>query len=157
VVAAVRDLNRLEMVGETLRAALEALAAAARDWLTRHTTTTMINRYVARIDEWRLPNDILKAVTDRPAPAWLREIPAVDVLRRVWIQQYTIGANGREVIWRDAEEHGFPPGRRASSPRTTPTPGTDARHSAKRGTRWTGYPSRIQGPPQRNLRQHPGR
>lgn len=36
VLAAVRDLNRLEMVGETLRAALEALAAAAPGWLRRH-------------------------------------------------------------------------------------------------------------------------
>jgi transposase len=152
VVAAVRDLNRLEMVGETLRAALEALAAAAPEWLTRHTTTTMINRYVARIDEWRLPNDqakrhklgvqigtdgfrILKAVTDRRAPQWLREVPAVDVLRRVWIQQYTVGGTGREVIWRDAEQHGFPPG----STRIISPYDTDARHSAKRGTRWTGY------------------
>lgn len=81
----------------------------------------MINRYVARIDEWRLPNDqtkrhklgvqigtdgfrILKAVTDRRAPQWLREVPAVDVLRRVWIQQYTVGGTGREVISRDAEQ-----------------------------------------------------
>lgn len=33
VLAAVRDLNRLELAGETLRAALEALACAAPDWL----------------------------------------------------------------------------------------------------------------------------
>jgi hypothetical protein len=62
-------------------------------------------------------------------------IPAVDVLRRIWIQQYTIGANGREVIWRDAEQHGFPPGRtRIISPYDT-----GARHSQKRALRWTGY------------------
>ena len=66
---------------------------------------------------------------------WLREIPAVDVLRRVWIQQYTIGATGREVIWRDAQQHGFPPGRtRIISPYDT-----DARRSQKRALRWTGY------------------
>src|SRR6266540_603175 len=33
VLAAVRELNRLELVAETLRAALEALAAAAPTWL----------------------------------------------------------------------------------------------------------------------------
>ncbi|WP_435840659.1 hypothetical protein [Streptomyces bobili] len=33
VLAAVRSLNRLEFIGETLRAVLEALAAAAPDWL----------------------------------------------------------------------------------------------------------------------------
>jgi hypothetical protein len=112
----------------------------------------MRNRYLVRIDEWRLPNDptkrhklgvqigtdgfkILKAVVDRRSPGWLREIPAVDVLRRVWIQQYTVDAGGREVIWRDAQEHGFPPGRtRIISPYDT-----DARHSHKRGMRPTGY------------------
>ncbi|MFJ6054475.1 hypothetical protein [Streptomyces sp. NPDC092307] len=33
VLAAVHDLNRLEPAGETLRAALEALACAAPNWL----------------------------------------------------------------------------------------------------------------------------
>jgi transposase len=32
VLSAVRDLNRLELAGESVRAALEALAAAAPDW-----------------------------------------------------------------------------------------------------------------------------
>ena len=35
VLAATRDLNRLELVGETLRAALNAVAAVAPDWLRR--------------------------------------------------------------------------------------------------------------------------
>jgi hypothetical protein len=60
VVAAVRDLNRLEMVGETLRAALEALAAAAPQWLAGRIDAEVIKRYGARIDEWRLPNDQAK-------------------------------------------------------------------------------------------------
>jgi hypothetical protein len=51
VLAAVRDLNRLEMVGETLRAALEALAAAAPQWLAGHLDAAMVKRYGARIDE----------------------------------------------------------------------------------------------------------
>jgi transposase len=127
VVAAVRDLNRLEMVGETLRAALEALAAAAPQWLAGHIDADMVKRYGARIDEWRLPNDqagrkklavqvgrdgyrLLKAVAERQAPHWLREVPAVDVLRRVWVQQYTLSESGRAVIWRDADAHGHPPG-----------------------------------------------
>src|SRR5690349_2218845 len=33
VLAAIRSMNRLELAGETVRAALEALAAAAPDWL----------------------------------------------------------------------------------------------------------------------------
>jgi hypothetical protein len=43
------------------------------------------------------------------------------------------------VIWRDAELHGFPPGKtRIISPYDT-----DARHSEKRGCRWAGYKVHI--------------
>src|SRR5206468_618998 len=79
----------------------EPLAAAAPQWLATHIDAQTITRYEMRIDEWRLPKEqarrhelgvvtgrdgmrILKAVADRNAPQWLREIPAVDVLRRVW-------------------------------------------------------------------------
>jgi len=37
VISAVRDLNRLELAGERVRAALEALAAAAPDWVAMST------------------------------------------------------------------------------------------------------------------------
>ncbi|MGH4009452.1 MAG: hypothetical protein ACRDTH_15095 [Pseudonocardiaceae bacterium] len=32
--------------------------------------------------------DLLEALHAAPAPAWLREIPAIVVLRRVWLTQY---------------------------------------------------------------------
>ena len=43
---------------------------------------------------------LLQAVYDSAAPGWLRELPAMDVLRRVLLQNYTrtIAENGREVI-----------------------------------------------------------
>jgi transposase len=156
VVAAVRDLNRLEMAAETLRAALEALAAAAPQWLATRIDAEIIKRYAVRIDEWRLPHDqtkrqnlavqtgrdgyrILTAVADRKAPVWLRQIPAVDVLRQVWIQQYTTNESGRGVIWRDAKLHGLPPGKtQIISPYDI-----DARYSAKRGHSWIGYKVHI--------------
>ena len=152
VLAAVRELNRLEMVGETLRAALEALAAAAPTWLSAYINPELITRYGARIDEWRLPSDqpkrralgaqigadgwqLLQAIASASTPGWLWHIPAVQVLRQVWVQQYTLDAGGREVIWRDARAHGLPPGRSLLlSPYDT-----DARHSEKRGRGWTGY------------------
>jgi Transposase domain (DUF772) len=152
VLAAVRELNRLEMVGETLRAALEALAAAAPTWLTGQISPELITRYGARIDEWRLPSEqtkrrqlgaqigadgwrLLQAMISKTAPGWLWQIPAVQGLRQVWVQQYTLDESGREVIWRDAHTHGLPPGRiMLLSPYDM-----DARHSEKRGRGWTGY------------------
>lgn len=45
VVAAVRALNRLECVGETLRDVLNTLAESAPDWLGAHLPSEWIDRY----------------------------------------------------------------------------------------------------------------
>jgi hypothetical protein len=55
VLAAVRAVNRLEFLTETLRAALEALSAAAPDWLATHIDAEWVQRYGARADSYRLP------------------------------------------------------------------------------------------------------
>lgn len=106
VLAAVRTLNRIEMVGEILRAALEALAAAAPDWLAGWLPPEWVTRYPARVDAYRLPASeakrrawvlqagadgyrLLQAVQASDAPEWVRGIPAVATLRTVWIQQFT--------------------------------------------------------------------
>ena len=119
MISAVRDLNRLELAGESVRAALEAVAVVAPDWLAAVIDVAgWGRRYGARIDTWRLPTSktkraelvagygtdalvLLRAVlVDSAARAWLRELPAVDVLRRVLVQNYlvTTDATGREVI-----------------------------------------------------------
>jgi transposase len=154
VLAAVRSLNRLELAGETVRAALEALAAAAPGWLTGVIDASWTRRYGTPIDSWRLPSSetkktalaaqygqdgyrLLDAVTAADAPGWLRTLPAVEALRRIWVQQYyrIIDARGERVIRREATEHGLPPGHLAViSPYDL-----DARYSEKRGTGWTGY------------------
>src|ERR687894_1510024 len=55
VLAAVRAVNRLESVGETLRAALNALAAAVPEWLARPADAEWADRYGRRFEEWRPP------------------------------------------------------------------------------------------------------
>ena len=120
VLSAVRDLNRLELAGESVRACLEALAVAAPDWLAQVIDVSeWTTRYGARVDSWRLPSSktkcdrlaqvyggdavaLLRAVYAEHAPAWLGETPAVGVLRTVLIQNYYIctNARGREVITR---------------------------------------------------------
>jgi transposase len=152
VLAAVRAVNRLEFLTETLRAALEALSAAAPDWLATHIDAEWVQRYGARADSYRLPQgedkrtklavqvgadgfDLLEAIHAGHAPAWLREVPAVVVLRRVWITQYhrTITDGRQEVAWR--EDKDLPPSReRICSPYDT-----DARYATKRGSGWEGY------------------
>ena len=153
VLARIRDLNRLELAGETVRAALEALAAAAPGWLAGVIDASWQEVYGQRIDGWRLPASeakrkelaarygadgchLLEAVRAPGAPGWLRELPAVEALRRIWVQQYTRDADGT-VIRREAglSGHGVPPGRlRIISPYDL-----DARYSEKRGQGWGGY------------------
>jgi transposase len=160
VLAAVRDLNRLELAGESVRAALEALAVAAPDWLADTLDVTdWTVRYGVRVDSWRLPASqakrdalaaaygadgftLLRAVYAPHAAAWLAQLPAVDVLRRVLLQNYVLVTDrrGREVITRrEADVHGLPPGRdRITSPYDT-----DARRGGKRDLFWTGYKVHI--------------
>ena len=105
VLAAVRNLNRLECVGETLRRVLDDLARVAPDWLLAQVAPDWFDRYGARFEAYRLPKEqadrealqvqigqdgfhILTAIYGDTAPIWLREIPAVEVMRQVWIQQY---------------------------------------------------------------------
>ena len=157
VVAAVAALNRLELAGESVRAALEALAAAHPDWVAqRICVPDFARRYATPMTSWRPPVSkakqdelaiacardgyaLLEAVYDSSSPGWLREIPAVDVLRRVLVQNYmrTITADGREVIRRrekEPESDGLPPGHiRIASPYDT-----DARWGAKREEFWQG-------------------
>jgi transposase len=159
VIAAVRDLNRLELVGESVRAALEALTAAAPEWVDQVLVVPdWSHRYQQRIDTWRMPSSqtkkaelalnygkdgftLLQAVYNPASPAWLRELPAVQILRTVLLQNYTrtVAGNGREVVKRreSATEggDGLPPG----STRLTSPYDTDARWSAKRDTFWNGF------------------
>ena len=65
VLAAIRVLNRLELVAETLRAALNAVATVAPDWLQALTPLAWYERYSRRIEESRLP----KATAEREAYA----------------------------------------------------------------------------------------
>src|SRR5262249_36544428 len=55
VLAAVRQLNQVELVGESVRACVEALAAAAPDWVTACLDAGWQRRYGTRVDSWRMP------------------------------------------------------------------------------------------------------
>jgi transposase len=56
VLAAVRVLNRLELVAETLRMALNAVVVVAPEWLKRHAPAPWYQRYSRRIEYSRRPS-----------------------------------------------------------------------------------------------------
>jgi transposase len=53
--AAVRNLNRLECVGETLRYTLNSLVRIAPEWLKARAATAWYKRYGADLEQYRLP------------------------------------------------------------------------------------------------------
>ncbi len=55
ILAAIRPLNRLETLGETMRAALNSLAVAAPDWLAKRLKKDWFDRYGRRVENYRLP------------------------------------------------------------------------------------------------------
>jgi transposase len=105
VLGAVRLLNRLELVSETLRAALEDIATVAPEWVKSWVPQEWIERYGRRIEEGRLPKGeavrqqyaqqvgadgarLLARVQEADAPAVVREVARVQELGIVWQQQY---------------------------------------------------------------------
>jgi transposase len=152
VLAAVRTLNRLELVGETLRHALNVLAEVAPEWLRGWVPAEWYDRYSQRIEDYRLPptqatrdayaqvvgadgERLLRRVNETHELAWLHDLPAVQLLRTVWEQQYRREQRpeGTQVEWRTASE--LPaPGDRLESPYDA-----EARFATKRSTVWRGY------------------
>ena len=148
VLAAVRDLNRVELLAETLRATLNAIAAAAPDWLRALAPGEWFERYGCRIEDMRLPETgpkrdayvarvgtdgfrLLDALDGTDAPQEVATLPAVAVLRRVWARHFERpedGKDGGEKGARLQPVQGRGPGDRIESPYDT-----DTRFRAKSG------------------------
>jgi transposase len=148
VLSAMRTLNRLELVGETLRASLNELASVAPAWVQALAPVTWYERYSKRFEETRLPKglaarqtlgaeigrdgqallDALAVATNLP---WLGQLPSVQVLRTVWQQQYIVSEG--QLRMRTAEELA-PAGERINTPYDP-----EAGFGTKGGLSWSGY------------------
>jgi transposase len=165
VMGAIRLMNRLELAGESVRAVLEALAAAAPSWLGTIIDERWQQVYRARIDDMHLPESktarqelmlayardgyhLLDQIYSPTAPVWVRELDSVSALRQIWVQQFyrqidpatrpgSLGGH-REVVRvreKSPDGEGVPPGR----VKLISPYDLDARYSIKRDTRWGGY------------------
>ena len=93
------------MLGETVRAALNAIAEHDPDWLKEWVPVEWFERYARRIEEWRLPEgkqrqeqwmqrigqDGSRVLTEAwadQAPVLIRHLAEVEGLRRMWVQQF---------------------------------------------------------------------
>lgn len=152
VLASVKALNQLEIVGETMRHALNNIAAVAPDWLKTVAPSEWYERYSDRFEEYRLPNSkrereslieeigkdgyqLYSAIHQVKDWAWLGDLPAVEILRQVWLQQYWM--DDGQVKRRGPKE--MPPGGEWIRSPYDP----EARYGRKRDWSWVGYKLHI--------------
>jgi len=149
ILAAIRTLNRLELTAETIIHTLNVLATVAPDWLKEWVPEEWFNRYERRLDEYRLPQEkkertlfaetiggdgylLLSMIYSESAPEWLCSIPAVEIMRQIWVQHYYIEEG--VVNWR-TKGNIPPPAVMISSPHDV-----DVRFCTnKRDKTWEGY------------------
>ena len=159
VLAAIRVLNRLELVAETLRAALNAVATVAPDWLQALTPLAWYERYGRRIEDARLPKEpaareayaqqvgedgfqFLDALDHPDAPEEARLLPRIAALRHAWQRHYERVAPdpaapdspGAPRVRFKANRELPPAAEGLESPYDV-----EARYRHKRDTAWTGY------------------
>jgi len=105
VLAAIRELNRLELIGETMRAALNELATVAPTWLKSTAPKAWYERYSRRVEDSRLPStdakrqayakmvgedgfNLLTHLDADTTPSELRQLPKVRALRTAWARHF---------------------------------------------------------------------
>ncbi len=149
VLAAIRAHNRVEAVRETVRHTLNVLAEQAPEWLLQHVQPDWAERYRSGWDDTRLPSKqaqrdalvaqvgadglaLLQAALADDAPPGLRLLPAIALLREVWVQNYVPTDDG--LRWRTNDD-GLPPASRFISSPYDP----EAHLALKRATAWIGY------------------
>lgn len=159
VLAAIRVMNRLELVAETLRAALNALAAVAPAWLQAMAPLAWYERYGKRIEDTRLPQGqasrdaygqmvgedgfaLLDALEAPETPESLRALPVITTLRQTWQRHYerasgkgTAQSPRASATVRFKRNQDLPPAAEAIESPYDP----EARYRQKCDTQWTGY------------------
>ncbi|GIH21013.1 hypothetical protein Raf01_91850 [Rugosimonospora africana] len=120
VLAAVRKLSRVELVAETMRTAIKAVEALDEVWLAGVASPGWDARYGRAVRHERQPAgaaavaqyveqvgadgvELLQAALAAEAPSAIRNLAEVDILRRVWIQQFWYDESGR-LRWREAKQ-----------------------------------------------------
>ena len=157
ILAAVRQLNRIEIVGETMRQALNELSEFAPEWVEEIAQPEWFARYGRRFEQMRLPKEsaerealletigadgvlLLEAVRTIPAAEPLQELPGVEFLRRMWVQQYwtEVKEDGSQHLHLRTDDNQPPGSMRLHSPYDE-----DVRYSAKREKGWVGYKTQL--------------
>jgi transposase len=148
VLAVTRELNRLELVAETMRHTLEAVARADGEWLGEWVPEAWFKRYGTYVEEYRLPKrkrdraklaqqigtdgqHLLDRVADKESPKHIKTLAAIEAMSLIWQQQYR--QQKGQLKWRDNDD--LPPAnQKIQNPHDI-----EARYAENRGQGWVGF------------------
>jgi transposase len=152
VVAAIRRLYYLECVQQAMHHALNELSEVAPQWVQAWAPLAWYERYGPRADLFRLPKEtskrhalalvigadgyeLMDALWRDASVRALLALPAVEMLRQIWIQHYyrCTAPEREEIRWRDTADQ--PP----TAPLIQSPYDLDARYGTKRDMNWVGY------------------
>lgn len=152
VLGAIRSLNRLEVVGETLRAALNDLAVLAPEWLQQIAPEAWYQRYGRRIEDYHLPSKpsertayaqqvgedgdyLLNCLADSAIAAAGQALPTVQALVTLWQYHYIRldDEGGSSLRWQSNQEL------TKKTPTIESPYDTEVRYRRRCGTTWVGY------------------
>lgn len=156
VLAAIRVLNRLELIGETIRAALNELSRVAPTWVQSVVPSDWYERYGRRIEDDRLPQSqekraryaqtlgedgfrLLALLADATVPVAWRTLPTITTLQVVLARHYEQGPQlcaGQTIQQIRFKENRELP--KAAEGIESPYD-RDARYRSRYETAWTGY------------------
>lgn len=148
VLSQVRALSRLELVAETMRLALEAVADQEPDWLAEIAPPHWYERYQRLLTSFRLPRSkekretlaldigadgfyLLEQLHHTHTPGDLVDLAEVKLLEQVWQQQFQ--EQDGQVRWQPKDQM-LPAAELIASPHDP-----EARYTARRHQIWTGY------------------
>lgn len=154
VLGQVAKLSRLELLWETLRVALRAMASVAPGWYETHIPAAFHEAYSKRQHDWQLNKAEVQQATKQAgqdgwwlidriegdAPQQVKALAEVETLRTVWEQTFVRrggqGSGGGQVRLR--------PSQRGKRKDVIPSPHErDVRWSEKRGKEWIGYKLQV--------------
>ncbi len=156
VLATIRHLNRLELVGESMRYALNELAQTVPEWIMRVALPDWYERYGRRFDSFHLPNSrekrqtlsqqigedgfwLLRHAFASDTPALVCANPGIEALRQIWIQQYYLDTSAVEPRITLRSSDNLPP-----AEKRIPTPyELEARYARHDDKEWVGYRTHI--------------
>lgn len=148
IIGLVARLSRLELVWETMRVALRALAEADTSWVSKHLPVSFVDTHSQRRWDFRLSKtEIRQRMREAGQEGYwlldqveahgsdeLKALAEVEQLRRVLAEQFTRGEDG--------ETAPRPPGQAKGDVITTPHD-PEARYGKKGWQGWVGYKLQV--------------